>query len=64
MRRVVTGLATGWKRQRFTAANVSLLNTRGGLALTTRAEVTAPFGPTVNSTCTEPDWPLRSASDG
>ena len=64
VRRLVTGLDTGWKRQRFTADKVSLLNIRGGLELTTRAAVTAPLVPTVNSTCTVPACPLRSASIG
>src|SRR5690606_14747935 len=39
-RRVVTGAATGSKRQRRTAAIASRSNTRGGLARTTRALVT------------------------
>ena len=64
VRRLVTGLETGWKRQRFTAASVSLLKTRAGLALITRAEVTEPLVPTVNSTCTEPVAPARCAACG
>ena len=64
VRRVVTGEATGWNRQRLTAASASRSNTRGGVARTTRAPLTEPSVETVNSTCTSPCVPARNASGG
>src|SRR5690606_20911333 len=64
VRRVVTGAGTGSERQRRPAASASRSKVRGGLDWTTRADVTDPSTPTVNSTCTSPDVPERSASGG
>src|SRR5690606_14279645 len=64
LRREVTGELTGWKRQRLTADSAARSNTRGGEALTTRADVTVPSVPTVNSTSTSPARRRRWASRG
>ena len=39
-------------------------NVRAGVARTTRAELTEPSTPTVNSSCTSPAVPARNASGG
>lgn len=64
VRRVVTGDPTGWKRQRLTADRASRSKVRGGFERTTRALLTEPSRLTVNSTCTSPDSPARSALAG
>src|SRR5690606_14002581 len=64
VRRVVTGAGTGTKRQRRTALSASRSKVRAGLAWTTRAELTEPSNPTVNSTWTSPEVPARSACGG
>ena len=64
VRRVVTGSLTGANFQRLAALTASRSNTRAGVARTTRAEVTEPSVPTVNSTSTSPAVPARRASGG
>ena len=64
VRRLVTGWSTGWKRHLRTALTASRSKTRAGFERTTRAEVTEPSVPTVNSTSTSPCWPERRASGG